>query len=232
MSEELRRSIVQAMKRLRLVQAGFADEDFKIESIITNVLEIPVNITSVKWAEASKAKGLDQKIGTKLETIEKGKKYRLKVWRKKPLDPDNFMADLILTTDHPKLQEKIVKVSLSIANDVELHPQTLYFGELVLPPGTTKTFDRTFNIIAARGDSLKVLKIVPSRDDMTVKVQEIQAGKSYRGTVWVRPTSRIGQYAGSIKIYTNYPKYNEMTLNVIGSVRVGEQSTAAPQTSK
>lgn len=212
--------------------AGFAEEDFKIESIVTNMLTTPVQITSVRWADASKAKGLDQQIGVKLETIQKGMKYRIKVWKKKELPPDNFMADLILTTDHPKLKEKIVKLAISVAHDVELHPETLYFGEMTLPPGATKTFDRTFNIVAARGDSLAVLKVVPSRDDITVKVQEIQAGKSYRATVWVRPSNRIGQYAGSIKIYTNYPNYKELTLNIIGTVRVGDQNVAPPKSAK
>jgi hypothetical protein len=61
-----------------------------------------------------------------------------------------------------------------------------------------------------------------------VKIQELQPGKSYRGTVWVRPTSRLGQYAGSIKFYTNYPKYKELVLDVVGSVRVGDSSDNAP----
>lgn len=212
--------------------AGFTDEDFKMESVITNLLSTPIRITGIKWADEVKAKALDEKLGTKIETIEKGRKYRLKVWKKKELAPDNFVADLVLMTDHPKLKEKIVKVVITIAHDVELHPERLYFGEMALPAGATKAFDKTFNIIAARGDSLKILKVVPNRDDMTVKIQELQAGKSYRGTVWVRPSSRIGQYAGSIKIYTNYPRHKEIILDVVGSVRVGELNVPAPQTSK
>ncbi len=206
--------------------AGFSDEDFKLETIITNLLATPINLSGFKWDERSKNIGLDQKIGVKIETIEKGKKYRLKIWKKKEIAPDRYVADLSLITDFPKIKEKLVKFSVSIANDVELHPERLFYGEMVIPPGATEKFDRMFNLIAARGDSLKILKIVPNRDDITVNVQELQPGKSYRGTVWIRPSSRIGQYFGSIKIYTNYRKYREMNLDIVGSVRVGDE---APQ---
>jgi hypothetical protein len=115
---------------------------------------------------------------------------------------------------------------------VEVYPDRLYFGEMVIPAGATKAFDRTFNIVAARGDSLKILKAVPNRDDMTVKIQELQPGKSFRGTVWIRPSSRLGQYAGAVKIYTNNPKYKELVLDIVGSIRVGEPAEGVPQTKK
>jgi hypothetical protein len=33
----------------------------------------------------------------------------------------------------------------------------------------------------------------------------------------------IGQYLGSVKIYTNYPGYRELPVDVVGSVRQAEQ---------
>ena len=207
--------------------AGFVDEDMKMETIITNALPTPVNITSARWAEDVKTKGIDEKIGLKLETIERGKKYRLKIWKKKELAPDNFVTNIVLTTDYPKLKEKNVALAITIMNDVALHPVKLYYGEMVIPAGATKAFEKTFDIVAARGDSLKVLSAVASRDDMTVKIQEVRPGQSYRGTVWVRPTSRLGQYTGSIKIRTNYSKHEELVLDIVGSVRVGNSSEGA-----
>lgn len=213
------KKVFEVSKELSWV--GFADEEFKVEAIITNLLTTPVNILGFKWDQGSKDKGLDQKIGIKLDTIEKGQKYRLKLWRKKELPPDRLVADIILMTDYPKLKEKVLKLSIVVAHDVELHPERLFFGEMILPPGATKPFDRTFNIIAARGDSLKILKVVPNRKDITVNIKELMPGKSYQGTVSIRPESRIGQYFGSMKIYTNYPKYKEINLDLVGSVRVG-----------
>ncbi|MCX5753318.1 MAG: DUF1573 domain-containing protein [Candidatus Krumholzibacteria bacterium] len=212
--------------------AGFVDEKLKIESYITVLLAAPMHITGARWDDDGKAKGLDAKIGVKLDTIERGKKYRLTVWKKTELMPESVVSSIVLATDNPKLKEKIVLVSITIMNDVELHPQRLYYGEMLIPPGATKGFERAFNIIAARGDSLKILKAVSSREDMTVKIQELMPGKSYRGTVLVRPTSRIEQYTGSIKIYTNYPKYREVVLDVVGSVRVGTGSEGSSRGKK
>ena len=123
--------------------AGFADEALKIESYITVLLASPMNITSARWDDDGKAKGLDEKIGVKLDTIERGKKYRLTVWKKAELAPESVVSNIVLTTDNPKLKEKIVPVAFTIMNDVELHPQRLYYGEMLIPPGATKGFERT-----------------------------------------------------------------------------------------
>jgi hypothetical protein len=216
-------SVTKALEFSREIRwAGFADEPLKIESFITVLLSSPTNITGAGWDADGKAKGLDERIGVKLETVTRGKKYKLSVWKKSELAPESVVSNIVLTTDNPKLKERIVPVALTIMNDVELHPQRLYYGEMVIPKGATKGFERSFNIIAARGDSLKVLKAVSSREDMTVKITELMPGKSYRGTVMVRPTSKIDSFSGSIKIYTNYPKYREVVLDVVGSVRVGK----------
>jgi hypothetical protein len=211
---------------------GFVDDQFKFEVEVTNLLPTPVGITGARWADDVAAKGLQDKIGIKLETIEKGKKYRIKLLKKKDLAPENIVANIVLTTDFPKIKEKSVPMSIIIQKEVEIYPDRLYFGEMIIPPGATKAFDRTFNIVAARGDSLKILKVVPNRDDMTVKIQELQPGKSFRGTVWIRPSSRLGQYAGSVKIYTNNPKEPEMILDVVGSIRVGEAAEGVPEEKK
>jgi hypothetical protein len=211
---------------------GFVDEPFKFEVDVTNLLSTPVNITGARWDADAAARGLPEKVGIKLETIEKGKKYRLKLSKKKALTPESLTANIVLTTDFPKIKEKSIPMSIIVQKEVEIYPDRLYFGEMIIPAGATKSFDRTFNIVAARGDSLKILKAVPNRDDMTVKIQELQPGKSFRGTVWIRPSSRLGQYAGSVKIYTNNPRSPEMILDVVGSIRVGEGVEGVPQGKK
>ena len=212
--------------------SGFVDDQFKFEVDITSLLDTPVNITNARWADDTAAKKLAEKIGLKLETIEKGKKYRLKLFKKKNLIPENLVANIVFTTDFAKIKEKSVPMSILIQKEVEIYPDRIYLGEMVIPPGATKAFDKSFNIVAARGDSLKIIKAVPNREDMTVKIQELQPGKSFRGTVTVRPDSRLGQYAGSIKIYTNNPKQPELILDIVGSIRVGETAEGVPQVKK
>jgi hypothetical protein len=212
--------------------AGFVDEPLKIESYITVLLAAPTNITGARWDDDGKTKGLDSKLGVKLDAIERGRKYRLTVWKKADLAPGSIVSNIVLATDNPKLKERIVPVAFTIMNDVELHPQRLYYGEMLLPPGATKAFDRTFNVVAARGDSLKILNVASSREDMTVKIQELVPGKSFRGTVLIRPTSKSDQFAGTITIQTNYPDYREIVLDVIGSVRVGTGSEGSSRGKK
>ena len=142
------------------------------------------------------------------------------------------MANIVLTTDFPKIREKSIPMSIIVQKEVEIYPPRLYYGEMIIPPGATKAFDQAFNIVSVRGDSLKIIKAVPNRDDMTVKIQELQPGKSFRGTVWIRPSSRLGQYAGSIKIYTNNPRNPELVLDVVGSIRVGEAVEGVPPDKK
>jgi hypothetical protein len=211
---------------------GFVDDPFQFETDITNLVGTPIDITSAKWDADAAAKGLSDKIAIKLTTIEKGKKYRLKLTKKKDLPAENLTGNIVLTTDDPKIKEKTLPMSILIQKEVQLYPDRIYLGEMIIPPGGTKAFDKTFNIVAARGDSLKILRAVPNRDDMTVKIQELQPGKSFRGTVWVRPSSRLGQYAGSIRIYTNNPKEPELILDVVGSIRVGEAVEGIPQEKK
>jgi len=203
--------------------SGFVDGTMKVENVITSLLSTPVNITGVRWGDDGKAKGLDEKIGLALETIERGRKYRLTIWNKKGLSPDNIAAHVILTTDHAKLKEKSLPITITVLRDVEARPDRIYATEMVVPAGAKKTFDHYFTVFAARGDSLRILKAVSNRDDMTVKIQEVQRGKSYRGTITIRPKSAIAQYLGSVKIYTNYPGYRELAVDVVGSVRQAEQ---------
>ncbi len=212
--------------------SGFVDDQFKFEVEITNLLDTPVNITGARWGDDAAARGLQERIGIKVETIEKGKKYRLKLWKKKDLVAENLAANIVLTTDFPKIKEKSVQMSILIQKDVDIYPERLFFGEMVIPPGATKAFDKVFTIVGVRGDSLKILRAVPNRDDMSVRIQELQPGKQFRGTVWIRPSSRLGQYAGSIRIYTNNPKQREIILDVVGSIRVGDAVEEVPQGKK
>ena len=201
---------------------GFQDENVKLETIITDLMTTPINIKGFEWTKAAKDKQLDTKLAVKLETIVKGKKYKLTIIKKKDIAPDRYYGEIALLTDYPKMPQKILTFNINVVKDVEVYPERIFFGEMVIEKGTSKTFDRAFNVIAARGDSLKILKVVTSSPEITVKVQEQTPGKSFKGTVWVRPPDKIGQYVGNLKIYTNYPKYKELIIDIVGSVRYAE----------
>jgi hypothetical protein len=199
---------------------GFSDEKLEKEVILTNRLDRPIHLKGYRWSEKMRSSPeLSNLLGVKLETIEKGQRYRLKVWNKDPLPPGHYLGDLYLQTDYDELNEKKVMVRFTVTPDVEVHPKTIIMREMIVDEGTSKSFDKRITIIAARADSLKILKIEPDREDITVNVQEIVAGKSYRCTVRIRPPSKTGRYLGTLKVHTNYPGYEEMEVNITGTVR-------------
>ncbi len=203
---------------------GFAGENLRFESDISNLLtNQPIAVTGVRWSPEAIQQGLDKKLGLKVETVEKGKKYRLKVWNKAPLKPESYVTHVILTTDYPKLKEKTVTFAVTIMNDIELTPERVIYGEMIVRPGGPTSFDRSFMIVAMRGDSLKILNAVPNKPNIKVKFKEVVPGKSWQGTVWVTPGDVIGPIQGSVKIFTNYKGYKELFLDVTGSVRREEK---------
>jgi hypothetical protein len=204
----------------QLFISGFQDESIKGEMTLENMLDEPIHITGWRWEDKAKEDGIDRNIGIELEEVEKGRKYRLKAWKAPEAEPAMHRGEIVLTTDFPDLPEKKIPVRLTISRDVEVHPNKVYLGEMVVPEGSSMSFDRQFRIIAARGDSLKILGAEPDREDITVKIQEIQAGKVFKGTVRVRPPSQMGNYDGTVKIKTNYSGYEEITLYVGGRVRL------------
>lgn len=210
----------------QLFMSGFHDESIKGETILENMLDTPIHITGWRWDEKAEESGIDNSVGVKLEEIEKGRKYRVSAWKKPDAEPQMYRGEIVLTTDFSDLPEKKLPLRLTISRDVEVHPNRVYLGEMVVPEGTSKSFDRQFRIIAARGDTLRILSAEPDREDITVKIQEVQAGKVYKGTVRVRPPSTMGNFEGTIKIKTNYAGYEEITLKIGGRVR---QDTRQPK---
>jgi hypothetical protein len=200
--------------------SGFTDEDLEKEVILTNLLEKPIHLTGYRWSEKTvSTPELEKLVGVKMETIERGRKYRLSVWNKEKLLPGHYLGDLFLKTDFPELGEKKVTVRFTVTPDVEVHPKTIIMREMMVEEGKSKSFDKRITIIAARADSLKILNVVPNREDITVNVQEVIPGKSYRCTVRVRPPTQTGRFLGELKIYTNYPGYEELAVNITGTVR-------------
>lgn len=199
---------------------GFSDEDMKKEVILTNLLDQPVHLTGYRWSETQRsAPEVKDKIGVELRAIERGRKYSVKVWNKEKLDPGHYLSDLFLETDFEEMGEKKLLVRFTVTPDVEVHPRSIIMREMMIEEGTSKSFDKKITIIAARADSLKVLRIEPDRDDITTSIQEIVPGKSYRCTVRVRPTSKTARYVGNLNIYTNYPGYEVLPVSITGTVR-------------
>jgi hypothetical protein len=210
----------------KLSLSGFVDESLEMETVITTLIEDPVKITGCRLMKGSKDyEILNENLGIKFDEIKNspgeknGRKYRLKVWKKKNMPAGYYRGDILLTTDFERVKEKRVSVTLSITPDVEIQPRTIYLHDMIIPEGTTKDFSRLFRVVAARGDSLKILRVLPDNENISVNVKETQPGKAYECRIKVRPPSTVGRYDASLTVVTNYPGYEEMTVAITGSVR-------------
>jgi hypothetical protein len=200
---------------------GFMGENIRQEAIITRKTDDNVKILGYHWSSKSRDKEyFEDAVGVKVTPIENNTKYKLEIWLKKDLKPKQYLADLYLETDFDKLPEKKITVRLYIMNDVELHPARVFMREMVIPEGTTKSFDKIVSVIASRGDSLKILDIIPSDETITYNVKEVQPGKAFTCRFQIRPPTEPGKYTASLKFLTNYPGYEEIEVPIRGLVRV------------
>ena len=216
------KQVFQVSKGLSL--SGYKGEKLKEEVILTSALEEEIDLTGYHWSEKSRdRKALEEGVGIKITTLEKGKKYKIETWLKKDLPPKQYFADLFLETDFDKLPEKKLTFRLHIMDDVELHPSTIYMRELVMTEGTSKNFEKVVSVISARGDSLKILDVIPSDESITWNIREVKPGKAYTCRFQIRPKAEPGKYEASLKFLTNYPGYEELVVPIKGSVRLTKE---------
>ena len=69
---------------------------------------------------------------------------------------------------------------------------------------------------------MKVTKIVPDSENITVATEVVRPGQAYKCTVRVRPKAENGPFKSGITIYTNYPGYREIKVVIQGAVHVVE----------
>ncbi len=206
----------------RITLTGFSGEELKQDIFITNKLEQPVHLTEFKWDLDDKdSRNLKDLLGAELEEIEDGRKYKFTVWNRKKVEPGRYLGQGMFITDFEGLKRKPVRIRVTVTPDVQVHPSTLFMGEMYIPKGVTKSFERNFRVISSRGDSLKVDRVVPSSNDMTINVKEVLEGRSFLCQVMLRPEPETGRYSSKLKVYTNYPGYEEIEVEVRGIVRVG-----------
>jgi hypothetical protein len=203
----------------KAVLMGFVGEDLKKKIIITNQLDKPVHITGIYW-DKNTDDALKEKLGTKLEEIEKGKKYAVTFDDKEQFKTGNYSGALVLKTDFEKAKVRKIHVRVVVTAEVMVYPDKLILPDMLIPEGTTRSFNKVIKIVSTRGDSLKILKVVPSNENIVTNVKELKPGKSFRCTLSIRPESKTGEYHGSLTFFTNYTNYKEIKVEILGKVKV------------
>jgi len=198
---------------------GFIGENLKLKTVVTNLLVEPIHIEDLYWDESAD-EALKEKLGAQLEVIEEGKKYAIVFDDKEPFEPGTYSGAFIVKTDFDKVEEKRINVRVVINAEVRAYPERLILPEMLVPEGTTRSFNKLVRIVAMRGDSLKILKVVPSREDIVTNVKEVRPGRMYRCKLTIRPESKTGEYHGYLTFFTNYENYEEIKVEILGSVRI------------
>lgn len=108
---------------------------------------------------------LDDKITQKLETVEDGKHYQLKV--SNAVKQGNYNGFIKITTDLPQKPEIVIRVSASIEGDIAVKPQTILVGKLAAqqPPRQGKIM-----VISNRNKPFQITKL--TYDEHLLKVTQ------------------------------------------------------------
>lgn len=216
------KTVFQVSKSLSI--SGFRDDDLRDEIVVSVAVDEPVRITGHHWDRSERGSKdrelLEDAVGIKITPFEQGKKYRVEAWLKKPMPPKQYFSHLNLETDYEELTEKQVPFNLHVMDDVQAHPNMVYMQELVVTEGTSKSFERMVSLVAARGDSLQILEVIPSDETMTYTLREVRPGQAYQCRFQIRPPTQPGVYNATIKFRTNYRGYEEIVVPVRGAVRV------------
>ncbi|MBN2070828.1 MAG: hypothetical protein JW814_05155 [Candidatus Krumholzibacteriota bacterium] len=212
------KKVFEFSKSLNL--SGFAGEKLELESIISIQLPEAIAFTGWHWSEKSRDYDfLCDNLGIDMLTMEAGKRFSLKVWTRGEVKPGNYGGDLILETDFKDIPEKSVMFRLTITPDVQATPSNVIMKEMRIAEGTTKNFEKIVSVIATRGDTLRILEVIPDREDITVNVRETRPGKAFSCVVSIRPPAESGKYQGSVTFVTNYKGYERITVPITGMVR-------------
>ena len=218
------KTILQISKPLSI--SGFRDEELADETIVTVTVDNPVDITGYHW-EKSGGRGevgelLDHAVDVKITAIEKGRKYRVAARLTKAIPPKQYFSHLYLETDSKELAQKQLSFNLHVMEDVQAHPNMVYMQEMVIPEGTSKSFEKVVSVVAARGDSLRILELVPSDETITYSIREVKPGQAYQCRFQIRPPTQPGMYSATLTFRTNYRGYEKIVVPIRGAVRVSQ----------
>ncbi|MFO7914801.1 MAG: hypothetical protein R6U43_03815 [Candidatus Krumholzibacteriales bacterium] len=199
--------------------SGFLKEPISKKIQLSNKLDTPIHITGMEWREDSDSM-LNKRLMVNVEPVEEGQTYSVTVKGKEEFDTGHYFGNLILKTDFEPVPEKVLRVRVLINADIETYPKRVLLPDMLVPEGTSRSFNKVITILAKRGDSLVVRDAVPSRSDIAVNLREVREGKAYRCKLTIRPETRDAEYRAKITFITNYENYEEVEVEILGRVKV------------
>lgn len=186
----------------RITLKGFGGDKMEKELTITSYEEEPLEITDLSCT-------IDDMIKYKLETLEKGKQYKLVVENRLE-DLGSYNGQLILKTTSKKKPHLVISVYGKLRKEVSAKPEKLLFGTLnpISEKFNPKKLEQKVVLHDVRGDGFSIKKIKAS--SKWIKT-EIEKGKTEKKRYTIRvilnkdklPEGKIDE---TISVFTSYAK--------------------------
>jgi hypothetical protein len=173
--------------------------------------------TAFRITEVSSA--IDDKIAYKLETVEKGKEYRLNVSRRSE-QSESFQGKIVLKTNSEKKPEMVLTVNGIVKESVTARPSTLSFGTIDTRKEKSEwNLRRHLEVVNLRGkERMEIKKIIPSVAWISVEAAPQKEGDTYSLFLTLDETQLPrGRFEETIEIRTNCST-TSMLVRVRGEV--------------
>ena len=203
-----------SVKPMGVMLDGFVCDEVKKVVTITAHEDEPLILEP---AELS----LPDQVAYELETVEKGKTYRVILRNISPKE-DRYSGFLTIKTNYPKKPEITVRFLGFIKGDLEVKPETIDFGRIEStrlkgPEAGGASYQRACTLTLSRGDGLKIEKIDINRELFETEVKEIKVGTNYRIHVRLRPEKLpTGMLNEKMTIYTNLKDVPVKVIHIRG----------------
>jgi hypothetical protein len=151
---------------------------------------------------------IPERVEAKLEEIEKGRAYQLKV-KNKVKGEVRYAGTLKLTTNYPEKPEVVIRIAGDIRGLVEVRPKALNFGRVSqkrLPEikSQSRGMTRSVSVILNKGTDLKIEKAELEKGLFKATVKPVRSGRVAQ--ILVEPDYdglKKGANQDRLKIHTN-----------------------------
>jgi hypothetical protein len=162
------RSFIEVLPSAMIFFQGMADQ-LKEETI---ELRSSPQVFHVKGVESN----IDDKISYKLETIEDGKRYQLKISNKVAMG--DYHGFIKVVTDHPKKPEVLIRVNASITGEISVRPMSLLVGNLD-PSNNRAPRKGVVAVLDNRDKPFKITNLTYDEKVLTVTQKPISGKQGY-----------------------------------------------------
>lgn len=204
------------IKPRRLFFSLFDDQTAEKTINIINHLDRPLTITRVE--------PLGSHFITALETVEAGKRYRIKVTVPEAIHPGRWREAVRIHTDDPEHPTLRVDVNVLVKRDINVFPETVGFGEIsaarVKASSSVRELKTQTILVRKRAGDFAITGIKTDIPFLTIETEPKGRAGTFKISIGLDPNKLItGKIKGSLMIKIDDPRFPEINVPVTGEIR-------------